>query len=195
MLTPYAGCWGSFALRGLSLVLFGVVQLALPGMAAESAIPMLGVVLLVSGANAASLGLRLRPSGAASWLLLEGGVSLLTGVVAFAHPQSSVLAAAGPVAVLAALNGACQLGLAWRARSGPYGAWPIAGAGLAWIGFALMLAWQPFATPGQTMATGGAAGLMLGAVLSAVAANLQRAVSRRSEEPFTVKRVRPVIIP
>jgi uncharacterized membrane protein HdeD (DUF308 family) len=175
MLTSYAGCWGSFVLRGLALALFGVVALAAPQAAPDLVVTMLGVVLLVSAANATSVGLRSRSLSSQWWLLLvEGALAAVIGVAAFLRPTQATLTPVIFLAVLAALNGLLQLVLAWRGRRGPHRAWPIASAGLLSLGFALLLLWQPLLAERATAAAVALYATGLGVALALTGLRLRR---------------------
>lgn len=176
MLTSYTGCWGSFLLRGIALMLFGAVAIAAPHAAMEVMVLMLAIVLVVSGANTLSTGLRLRRLSDNAWLLmLEGALELVLGALAFIRPGPFVLTLAFFVAALALLNGLMQLGLAWRHRRGPSRPWLIAVIGLASVAFAGLLAWQPYAVAQGLAALVGVAALLLGGLLTVAGLRLRGA--------------------
>lgn len=174
MLTSYASCWASFMLRGLFLTLFGIALLSSPEIATTAALPMLAMVLAVSGANAVSVGLRLRAvSRLYGLLLVEGGLSAILGTIALAWPDGSIRILAMGTAALAAANGALQFSLAWRYRNAQHRAWPVTAVAGLWLGFALLLAWQPLAISNGTWGGAGALSVLLGVALLGVALQLR----------------------
>lgn len=173
MLTSYASCWASFMLRGMCLTLFGIALLSSTEVPTAAALAM---VLVAGGANAISIGFRLRAlSGLYGLLLLEGGLSAFLGVFSLIRPDSPILAPALCIAVLAAANGALQFSLAKRYRNAQHRAWPVAAVAGSWIGFSLLLAWQPLAASTEAWAAVGALSLALGAVLLGVSLHLRAA--------------------
>lgn len=191
MILSYAGCWGSILLRGIALMLFGAVALAAPASALELTVLMLALVLLVSGANSVSTGLRLRALSTNAWLLmLEGALEITLGVLAFIRPGPFILTLAFFVAALALLSGLVQLGIAWRHRRGRVGR--VLTLALASVAFAALLAWQPYAfSQGLTMPVGAAA-LVLGGLLTLAGWDLRRL--RRRTGPFAAPHTRPEML-
>lgn len=144
MLTSYTGCWGSFMLRGWSLALFGALLTASPGMPIGVLLPLLSAVLLAAGANAASVGLRLRPLSGGWWLLvLEGALSVGVALAALLRPGASAVMLLMPLAALAAIGGLYQLWSILRRGHAVQSVWPAAIAGGLSVGYALLLATQP----------------------------------------------------
>lgn len=174
MLTSYAGCWGSFTLRGLSLLLFGAVVLLAPA-ALDLVVVMLSVALLVGASNAASVGLRLRPLTGQWWVfLVEAGLAAVIGAVAFLRPAPAVLTLVPLLAALAMLNGIVQLWLAWRWRRGQNQTGLIAGAGLLSVGFSVLLAWQPLLSKGAAATGAGLFAILLGVAFALTGLRLRR---------------------
>lgn len=182
MLTSYAGCWGSFMLRGLSIALFGALLTASPRLPLELLVPALSVVLIAAGANAASVGLRLRPLGGGWWLLaLEGALTAAAGLAALLRPDASAMVLVASIAAVAVAGGLYQLSMARRHGRGAQSIWPAAAAGGLSLGHAALLAALPLVvTFGNALPIGLAASALGTAfvVMSLRLRGLQRAARR-----------------
>ena len=177
MLTTYASCWGSLALRGVALVLMGAMLLIVPDR--SIALATLALVLLAAAANAASTALRVRASISTWWVsLLAAAVCLLAVAALLADRHDDAGFWMVLLAGLAVLDGALLARMAWRHRHGvnPVGA--VAAAAAASIGFgALLAACLPTVDGNVGTSTGlGALALTVGIASGVIALRLRRLV-------------------
>lgn len=183
MLTTYASCWGSLALRGAALALMGAMLLALPGRPA--ALAMLTLVLIATAVNAASTGLRMRAAISTWWVpMLQAVVCMLAAVALLIGRVEDAGVWLAPLVTLAVLDGALLAWMAWQHRHGVHPVGAVAAAAAAAIGFgALLVACRPMVSgDAGTTAGPGMLALALGISLGVIALRLRRLVRRMRHE-------------
>src|SRR5436190_16826846 len=86
--------WWAFVLRGIVAILFGLLCFILPGMALLSLIFLFGFYALADGVLNIVAAFRRTGPGQVPWwaLLIEGIVSIIAGVLAFAIPGLTAVA-------------------------------------------------------------------------------------------------------
>jgi uncharacterized membrane protein HdeD (DUF308 family) len=141
---PLAVNWWTLAVRGALALLLGVMTLAMPGMTLDALVPFFGAYALVEGAINLVGALRARRDGE-RWRALfgEGAVSVGSGLVAFLLPDLSLLGLVYLLAAWAIATGALELAAAVRLRERLENEWLLAAAGVASVGFGLLLVAVP----------------------------------------------------
>lgn len=115
--------WWAILLRGIAAVLFGVVALLLPAQALAVLALLFGVYLLVDGAFALTAALRaVTHHDRWAWLLLEGAVDLVVGLLALVAPGAVILGTVWVISAWAIITGALMLAAAFRLH-GSHGNW------------------------------------------------------------------------
>jgi uncharacterized membrane protein HdeD (DUF308 family) len=107
--------WWVIGLRGLAAIIFGILAFAWPGMTLAVLVLLFGVYAIVDGA----LGIMAAIRGDTSHRILmgvEGVVSILAGVAAFAWPLITALVLLYIIAFWAIVTGILEIVAAFRLR-------------------------------------------------------------------------------
>src|ERR1700742_4811048 len=109
--------WWALALRGVFAILFGLIALFLPGVTILSLVLMFaaycfvdGIFGIVAAVRGARRGERWR------WLVLDGILGLIVGVVAVVWPGITVIAFIYVLAVWAIVSGGLLIGSAFALK-------------------------------------------------------------------------------
>jgi uncharacterized membrane protein HdeD (DUF308 family) len=131
--------------RGIAAVLFGILTLVWPKLSLAVLVLLFGVFAVVSGITAVGAALRNREEQGWGFLLFEGILGILAGVVALVWPGATALAFLYLLAAWAILTGILELvaPLAFPMRGGR--AVLMVLAGLLSVVFGILIAAQPAA--------------------------------------------------
>jgi uncharacterized membrane protein HdeD (DUF308 family) len=135
--------WWLVLLRGIFMVLFGIIALVSPGIALLTLVWVFGVYAILDGIAAVMLGIRTRGEPHWIWTLIQGVVSVLAGLVALVWPGVTALALLFLVAFWAVMLGVGEIGGAFAARrrgSNAWG-WTLAAGVLNVVFGVLLLVW------------------------------------------------------
>lgn len=173
--------WWLVALRGVAAVLFGVLAFAMPIAGLLTLLIVWGAYALVDGAFNIVWALRGARAGRRwGWLLFEGVVSLVAGVLAFVWPGVTAVALLMVIAVWAVITGVAEIAAAIRLRHHIRGEWLLAAGGVLSIAFGILLIAFPAAGALAVVWMIGAYSLVFGVVLLALGLRLF-ALRRRGE--------------
>jgi uncharacterized membrane protein HdeD (DUF308 family) len=104
-------------LVGIAYVLFGVYLIAHPALGVASLTLVLGSLFLVEGIFDIALFFKMRAVGGSSWILIDGIVTLLLGLMIYQHwPSSSNWAIGTLVGVSMIISGVTRLMLSLAVR-------------------------------------------------------------------------------
>jgi uncharacterized membrane protein HdeD (DUF308 family) len=139
------GDWRTVAVRGVAAVMFGLLTLFWPGLTLTALVLLFGAFVLLNGAMILTATLRGAPEtrDERGWLILEGVVSVVAGLVTFAWPGITTLVLLYLIAVWAAVSGALELAIAVRLRRALPHEWLLALAGVFSLLFAALLVISP----------------------------------------------------
>jgi uncharacterized membrane protein HdeD (DUF308 family) len=145
MIILVIGDWRKLAVRGVAAVLFGLLTLIWPRLTLTALVLLFGAYVLVDGLFiiAAVLGDAAETRADRGWLLFEGIVSVLIGVVTFAWPHITALALLYLIALWAAATGGLEIATAVLLRRQIRNDWILAAIGVLSIAFALVLVISP----------------------------------------------------
>jgi uncharacterized membrane protein HdeD (DUF308 family) len=115
--------WWLVLLRGISMVIFGLVALVLPGIALLTLVWLFGFYAILDGVAAIMIGIRTRGEPHWVWTIVQGVVSVLAGVVALIWPGVTALALLFVVAFWAIVLGIGEIGGAFASRKSGSNAW------------------------------------------------------------------------
>lgn len=131
--------WWALALRGALAILFGVAALLLPVAAMLSAALFFGAYLLADGVLGVVSAARAGRAGAQwGWLLAEGIVTVLMGVLALLFPAGAVLGFVLAVAAWAFVSGGMMVAASFRLRAGK--GWMLLGGAVSLLWGLLLVA-------------------------------------------------------
>jgi uncharacterized membrane protein HdeD (DUF308 family) len=145
MLDALARYWWVVALRGALAVLFGVLALVWPGITLAALVLLFGGYALVDGVFAlgnAFFG-GARAEGRRPWLILEGVVGIIVGILTFVWPGITALALLWVIAAWAIITGVLEIATAIRLRRELRGEWMLIASGVLSVIFGLILAVRP----------------------------------------------------
>jgi uncharacterized membrane protein HdeD (DUF308 family) len=136
--------WWVIALRGGLGIIFGVIALFFPVVTILSLVLLFSAWMLVDGAFSIAGSIRAGNRGEHwGWLLTQGIISLITGVLAFLWPGITALAFVLIIAAWSIVSGGIQLAAAFRIRRSERGwGWLIFG-GIVSILFGILLVIAP----------------------------------------------------
>jgi uncharacterized membrane protein HdeD (DUF308 family) len=135
--------WWTFIFRGVCAIAFGFFAWFWPGMTLLALLLTWGVLACVNGVVTLASAFA-RDGHEPRWiLLLEGGVSVLAGVVALAYPRFTALLFLYLLAAWAVLSGIVEVIAAYRLRSELRGEFWLGFAGVLSLLFGVMLILRP----------------------------------------------------
>jgi uncharacterized membrane protein HdeD (DUF308 family) len=139
--------WWTWALRGVSAVLFGAAVLIWPGAGVAVLVGLFGAYALVSGIFALIGAAQTRQWNPLSWaVLIDGLLGIAAGVVTFVWPAATALALLYIIGFWALLSGIIELFAAFRFHRalGTGDSWLVGLGSAASVVFGIVL----FARPG-----------------------------------------------
>ena len=138
--------WWIMALRGLFAVIFGLVALLAPRIALLALIYVFAAYALVDGGVAVIFAIQERDLLYRwGWVLFEGILSILIGIIAFANPNLTAQALLYVIAVYAIITGVLEIAAAFAVREFVSREWVLALAGILSIVFGILLFIYPSA--------------------------------------------------
>lgn len=136
--------WWLVLLRGIFMVIFGIIALVSPGIALLTLVWVFGFYAILDGIAALVIGIRTRGEAHWVWTIVQGVVSVLAGVIALIWPGVTALALLFVVAFWAIMLGIGEIGGAFSSRrrgSNTWG-WTLA-AGILNVVFGILLLTWP----------------------------------------------------
>jgi uncharacterized membrane protein HdeD (DUF308 family) len=177
------GVWWFVLLRGILAILFGLVALFTPGTALLALVFVFGAYAIIDGVTAVATGIRHRNSESHwVWQIVQGVVSVIAGIIAFAWPGVTVLAILYVIAFWSIVSGVTEIieSFAMRKRSSASWGWMLA-AGIVGVLFGIVLVIQPGAALVTLLWFVGAFSIAYGAIIIVLAFRLRGAVRAVSD--------------
>ena len=115
--------WWLVVLRGIFMVIFGIIALVSPGIALLTLVWLFGLYAILDGIAAIVIGVRTRGEPHWVWAIVQGVVSVLAGVIALIWPGVTALALLFVVAFWAIVMGIGEIGGAFASRRSGSSAW------------------------------------------------------------------------
>src|SRR6266849_5875203 len=138
--------WWIMALRGLLAIIFGLVALVAPGIALLAFIYVFAAYAIVDGGIAIITAIQERDLLYRwGWILFEGILSILVGIIAFANPNLTAQALLYIIAVYAIVTGVMEIAAAFALRELVSRDWALALAGILSVVFGILLFLYPSA--------------------------------------------------
>ncbi|HLZ63280.1 MAG TPA: HdeD family acid-resistance protein [Ktedonosporobacter sp.] len=134
-----------FLFRGFAAILFGILTLVWPRLSLTVLVIMFGVFAVISGISAVAFALRNREEQGWGFLLFEGILGILAGVVALVWPGITALAFLYLLAAWAIITGVLELAAPLSFPMSLGRGVLMALAGLLSIVFGIIIAAQPAA--------------------------------------------------
>src|SRR6266849_3007440 len=138
--------WWILALRGLFAIIFGLIALLAPRIALLAFIYVFAAYALVDGGVAVITAIQERDLLYRwGWVLFEGILSILVGIIAFANPNLTAQALLYIIAVYAIVTGVMEIAAAFALREFVSREWALALAGILSVVFGILLFLYPSA--------------------------------------------------
>jgi len=115
--------WWLVLLRGIFMVIFGIIALVSPGIALLTLVWVFGIYAIIDGIAAIAMGIRTRGEPHWVWTIVQGVVSVIAGLIALFWPGVTALALLFVVAFWAIVLGVGEIGGAFAARRSGSTAW------------------------------------------------------------------------
>jgi uncharacterized membrane protein HdeD (DUF308 family) len=136
--------WWIIGLRGILGIVFGLIALFLPGVTILSLVLVFAAYMLVDGVFSIAGAIRARNKNEQwGWILLNGIISIITGILAFIWPAITALVFVLLIAAWSIVGGAVQLAGAYRMRSGERGRGWLTFSGIVSMLFGVLLIISP----------------------------------------------------
>jgi uncharacterized membrane protein HdeD (DUF308 family) len=173
--------WWLVLLRGALAVLFGLFALFAPGSALLALVYVFGAYAVLDGITAVVAGVRHRREEAHwVWHVVEGAISIVAGVVAFAWPGVTALAILYLVAFWSVFTGVSEImeSFAMRRRGSPTWGWVLT-AGILGVLLGIVLVLSPGGGLLTLLWLVGLYSVLFGVIIIGWALRLRRAVAAR----------------
>jgi uncharacterized membrane protein HdeD (DUF308 family) len=144
MIETVARHWWLLLLRGILAIILGVIAISVPGVTALALALIFGAYALLDGIFAVVAALRMsKTSPRWGWLLAEGILGIIFGIVALAFPGITLLLLVFILAGWAIITGATAISTAWRVRKEIRGEWLWIAVGTLSVIFGILVAFEP----------------------------------------------------
>ena len=166
--------WWALVLRGVVAILFGLMTFVWPQITLATLVLLFGAYAIVDGIFAIVAGVRAPREFARWWvLLIEGILSVIAGLFAFAIPGITALILLGLIAAWAIITGVVEIIAAIQLRKEISGEWILALSGIASIIFGVLLLLNPGAGALAVLWLIGAYAILFGILLVALGFKLR----------------------
>ncbi len=136
--------WWILALRGVFAIILGLIALFFPGIALRAFIIVFGVYAIIDGIAAVVIAIQERGSLSRwGWVLFEGIIGILAGIVAFVYPGLTALVLLYIIAFWAIVTGIMEIVAAFAIRGFAAREWALGIAGILSILFGILLIIRP----------------------------------------------------
>ena len=170
--------WKATALRGILGIAFAVIILVWPSIGLSTLIALFGAFALVSGLSTIAGAFRLPiERGQRAWLVVDGLLGVIVGVVVFIWPGLSALGLLYAIAAWAIAFGVFELGLAFSLPLSGRRRLLLALSGLLSAAFGVIMFSHPGAGAVALLALVAAFAFVTGVMQIAFAVELRRIVS------------------
>lgn len=175
ILATLANRWWALVVRGLAAIAFGILALAVPAAGLLALVVVWGAYALVDGVFNVVLAHRAGRAGWSwGWLLFEGLMSILAGVVTFAWPGITLVVLLALIAVWGVITGVAEIAAAIALRREIEHEWLLAASGVLSIAFGVLLMAYPAAGAVAIVWLVGVYAIVFGGLLCGLGMRLRR---------------------
>jgi uncharacterized membrane protein HdeD (DUF308 family) len=143
MLLVYSRNWWTLAIRGVAAIIFGLFAFVWPGITLLVLVFLFGAYAFVDGVFAIVAGIRAREHQRWWLLLIEGILSVIAGIMAFAVPGITAIALLVLIATWAIVTGILEVIAAIQMRKYITNEWLLALGAIASVVFGVLLLLRP----------------------------------------------------
>jgi uncharacterized membrane protein HdeD (DUF308 family) len=179
--------WWAVLIRGLAAILFGIIAIARPGAGLLALVAIWAIYAIVDGIFNLVAAMHGAHEGRRwGWLVFEGVISILAGVVTFAWPGMTALVLVMLIAVWAVITGIAEIAAAISLRHVIEREWLLGASGLLSILFGILLFIFPSAGALSLVFLIGIYAILFGVMLVALGFKLER-LGRPRTPPITTR--------
>ncbi|MBW8770578.1 MAG: HdeD family acid-resistance protein [Gemmatimonadetes bacterium] len=143
-ITQLTSNWWALALRGILSILVGILALTRPGATLAAIVILLGAYMFVDGVFAIMASLRgMRTGDRWGWMLVEGLIGIVAGLVVLRTPATGALVLLWLVAFWAITHGIAEIAAGIKLRKIIEGEWLLILAGVLSLGLGLYILMRP----------------------------------------------------
>jgi uncharacterized membrane protein HdeD (DUF308 family) len=135
--------WTALLWRGIIAIALGLLVWSRPGISLKLMILAFGLWALIDGIVATWLAFEDRPQQSWGWMLLDGIIGIVIGLIALARPGATALALLFLIAIWAVLRGILEIVVAISLRKEVKGEWRLLVAGIISIVFGAIVFSRP----------------------------------------------------
>lgn len=169
-----ANRWWAVLIRGIAAILFGIFTFAAPGTTLLAITVLFGIYAIVDGAFDMAFAWRRAHEGRRwGWLVFEGGVGIIAGIVALSWPDITAVALLMLIAVWAIVTGVAEIAAAIRLRRHIRGEWMLATGGVLSLLLGVVLLFFPRVGAMVLLTMIGAYAIIFGLLLVALGIRLR----------------------
>jgi uncharacterized membrane protein HdeD (DUF308 family) len=184
----FSRLWWMVALRGLLLLLFGLAAVFWPGVTLTVLVLWIGAGFLVNGLFALVAAVAGRDVEGRGFLLVEGVLGILAGIVTFVYPGITQIVLLWVLAAWAIFSGIAQIAAAIQFRKVIRGEWLLGLAGALAVLFGMLLVARPAVGLLTVALLIGWFAILYGAALLALGFRLRGVLQRLAGEPLVARR-------
>jgi len=136
--------WWALALRGVLAILFSLVALTRPGATLAAIVLVIGAYMFVDGVFAIMAALRgMRAGDRWGWMLVEGILGIIAGIIVFRTPATGALVLLWLVAFWAITHGIAEIAAGVKLRKIIEGEWLLILAGALSLALGIFILMRP----------------------------------------------------
>ncbi len=142
--------WWTLTVKGVLLIVFGLLALFSPGATFLSLILILAIFMVIDGVfSLAGVVLNRKSTGDKSLLLIEGIISLVLGIIVYRNPDAALLFVTVAISIWAIFSGVSKILIALQLRKEIKGEFWMILSGIISVIFGIVV----FAQPGIAVVT------------------------------------------
>lgn len=166
--------WWLVLLRGLCAILFGILAFAWPGLTLLALAIMWGVYAIADGITALTMaGAGRRHGSPGWWLVLEGVLGIIAGVIAVIHPKLAIFVLLLCVGIWAIIRGISEIIAAFGLRREVRNEWMLLLSGVVSVLFGIVLIARPMTGALAVVWAIGALSIVYGAFMISLSLRLR----------------------
>ena len=136
--------WWALALRGVLAILFSLLALTRPGITLAAIVLLVGAYMFVDGVFAIIAALRgMRAGDRWGWMLVEGILGIVAGIIVFRTPATGALVLLWLVAFWAITHGIAEIAAGVKLRKIIEGEWLLILAGALSLALGIFILMRP----------------------------------------------------
>ena len=143
-ITQLTSNWWALALRGILSILVGILAITRPGVTLAAIVLLIGAYMFVDGVFAIMASLRgMRTGDRWGWMLVEGILGIIAGIIVFRTPATGALVLLWLVAFWAITHGIAEIAAGVKLRKIIEKEWLLILAGVLSVALGIFVLMRP----------------------------------------------------